>query len=293
MLEIEPTPLVRLCSLFSQEVYAKCEFLSASGCFKIRGAAYLLDRIERRGGTRHLVVPSMGNTALGAATAAKALGFTMTGVVPQSISSDKESKLRALEVELMKLNAGGSELLQTAKQIAAERNGYFVHPHLDPDWTDGYAAIADEILATLPTCGAIVFPLGGGGLLLGLLKQVRDAGSAVRLIACEPRSYAKYAPGDHERTTTIADGLRLEKPHLVVQQAIADADLTVGLVSETAIRAAMRDVYREHGLFIEPSAAVPLAYVQEHVTRLQKPICVILTGSNITRDDHQRLMAEE
>ena len=42
----------------------------------------------------------MGNTALGAATAAKALGFAMTGVVPQTIARAKDEKLRALGFSL-------------------------------------------------------------------------------------------------------------------------------------------------------------------------------------------------
>ena len=39
------TPLVRLGNLFpGREVYAKCELLAPSGCFKVRGAAHLLER---------------------------------------------------------------------------------------------------------------------------------------------------------------------------------------------------------------------------------------------------------
>src|SRR5262249_59750188 len=87
MLALAPTPLIRLGNLFPQRaVHAKCEFLAPSGCFKIRGARHLLDSLTREGQTRHLVVPSMGNTALGAATAAQALGFTMTGLVPPTLS---------------------------------------------------------------------------------------------------------------------------------------------------------------------------------------------------------------
>ena len=65
MLCLSPTPLIRLGNLFpDHDVYAKCEFLAPSGCFKIRGAVHLLQHLEREGNTRHLVVPSMGNTAL-------------------------------------------------------------------------------------------------------------------------------------------------------------------------------------------------------------------------------------
>ncbi len=133
MSPLVPTPLIRLSNLFPRrEVYAKCEFVAPSGCFKIRGAMHLLDHLREEGGTRQLIVPSMGNTALGAATAAQALGFSMTGVVPQTISRAKDEKLSALGVELIKIAGGGSDLLRYANDFAKERGGYFVHPHLDP-----------------------------------------------------------------------------------------------------------------------------------------------------------------
>src|SRR5204863_6840193 len=135
MLPVSPTPLVRLGNLFPRRaVYAKCEFLAPSGCFKIRGATHLLDHLSREGSTRHLIVPSMGNTALGAATGAQAFGFSMTGVVPETIARAKDEKLRALDVELIKIAGGGSDLLRCATELAKERGGYFVHPHLDPLW---------------------------------------------------------------------------------------------------------------------------------------------------------------
>src|SRR3954453_12266534 len=101
MLPLSPTPLIHLANLFPQRaVYAKCEFLAPSGCFKIRGATHLLDHLSRDDRPRHLIVPSMGNTALGAAAAAQAYGFHMTGVVPQTMVRAKDEKLRALGVEL-------------------------------------------------------------------------------------------------------------------------------------------------------------------------------------------------
>src|SRR5689334_14298014 len=97
------TPLIRLGNLFKHEVHAKCEFLAPSGCFKIRGANCLLEHLRQEGKTPPLIVPSMGNTALGAATAAKALGFAMTAVVPTTIARAKDEKLQALGVELIKI----------------------------------------------------------------------------------------------------------------------------------------------------------------------------------------------
>src|SRR5215469_12070838 len=149
------TPLIRLGNLFPQRaVYAKCEFLAASGSFKIRGANHLLEHLLHHDAGRLLVVPSMGNTVLGAAVAAPAHGFRVVGVVPQTISRAKDEKLQALGVELIKVDGKGSELLKRATEVAAERGAYFVHPHLDPHWTDGYQSIAAEIVEELPEFGS-------------------------------------------------------------------------------------------------------------------------------------------
>ena len=136
----------------------------------------------------------------------------MTGVVPQTIARAKDEKLRAMGVELIKIAGGGSDLLRCATDLAQERGGYFVHPHLDPLWTDGYQSIAAEVVRDLPSCRSLVFPVGGGGLLMGLMAYLQYNPAPFRLFGCEPFNYPKYAHFDHARSTTIADGLILETP---------------------------------------------------------------------------------
>ena len=291
MYPFTPTPLVRLGNLFpDQPVHAKCEFLAPSGSFKARGIAHLLDRLRPEGQDRPLVVPSMGNTALGAAVGARAYGFRMVGVVPKTITRAKDEKLQALGVELLKVDGGGSALLEHATRVAAERGGYFVHPHLDPNWTDGYREIAAEVLAQLPDCRSLVLPLGGGGLLMGLVEYLAEHPAPVRLYACEPYNFPKYARYSHARSATIADGLLLDVPHARVQGRIEQAGVVVSLLSEAAIRAALKGLYERHGLVVEPSSAITVAFVQEHAAELEGPVCVILTGENIAREDFHRLL---
>ena len=194
---------------------------------------------------------------------------------------------------MVKIDGGGSELLRTAHELAQERGGYFVHPHLDPLWTDGYQAIAAEIMRELPDCGTLVFPVGGGGLLMGLLGRLKAHPSPVRLVGCEPYNYPKYASFTHGRSKTIADGLVLENPHPSVQRAIADVGIEIALVADAGIRTAMRELFEKQALEIEPSSAIAIAHVAEHASALPQPICVVLTGQNIVREDHARLMREE
>jgi threonine dehydratase len=285
-------PLVRLGNLFpGRQVHARCEFLAPGGSFKIRGAEHLLEHLRRSGPLPPLVVPSMGNTALGAAVAARAFGARMVGVVPATISRAKDERLQALGVELVKVAGGGSDLLRVARQLAGERGGYFVHPHLDPLWTDGYQAIAAEVLAALPDCRSLVFPLGGGGLLMGLTEHLRHHACRVSLHGCEPYNYPTYASFAHPRSATAADGLILEEPHAPVQQRIREAGVAVHLVTEEEIRCAAAGLYATQGLVVEPSSAVPVAFVQTGGRELEEPVCVILTGENITREDFWRLIA--
>jgi threonine dehydratase len=286
------TPLVRLGNLFpDRRVYAKCEFLAPSGCFKIRGAAHLLDRLTREGRRPPLVVPSMGNTALGAAVGAREFGFAMVGVVPQTIGRAKDEKLQALGVELLKIAGGGSELLRRATEVARERGGYFVHPHLDSLWTDGYQGIVEEIFQGLPDCRSLVFPVGGGGLLMGLTEYLSRRPARVRLFGCEAHNYPTYARFSHPRAPTIADGLVLDEPHPKVRQRIDELGIEIHLVGEDEIRSAMAALFARQGWVVEPSSAVTTAFVAAHADELEDPVCVVLTGENIAREDLYRLIA--
>jgi threonine dehydratase len=292
MLPTVNTPLIRLTNLFpNQQIYAKCEFLAPSGSFKIHGAKHLLDRLSQESPGRSLVVPSMGNTALGAAHGAKAYGFSMVGVVPLSISKAKDEKLKALGVELVKIDGGGSELLQKATGLAKESQGYFVHPHLDPLWTDGYFNIAEQIVRALPYCRTLVFPVGGGGLLMGLTEYVLQNKLPIKLVGCEAYNFPTYARYGHTRTKTIADGLILDTPHPKVSQRIDDLNLPIHLIGDEEIRVSMRRLYEKHGLAVEPSSAVPVAAANNLLREWPEPICLILTGGNIASEDFHHLIS--
>lgn len=284
------SPLVRLANLFpGREIYAKCELLAPSGSFKIHGIFHLLKHL-RQGSTRLLVVPSMGNTVLGVATGVRGLDFHTLGVVPQSISRAKDEKLQALGVELIKVAGGGNDVLRRAAELAQERNGYLVHPHLDPHWTDGYQVLVEQILQAIPQCRSIVFPVGGGGLLMGLSEYLVKHSHPLRLHGCEAYNAPTYASFNHPRTSTIADGLILETPHPRVQERIAAAAIAIHMVRDDDIRAALDGLYHRYGLVVEPSAAVTVAAARALGPALEEPACLILTGGNITREDFDRLI---
>ena len=126
---------------------------------------------------------------------------------------------------------------------------------------------------------------------MGLTEHLRQGSAALRLFGCEPYNYPKYARFEHARSATIADGLILETPHPEVQERIAEDKTAVPLVSEADIRTALRDLFERHALMVEPSSAITTAFVKTHAAELDDPVCVVLTGGNITGEDHARHVA--
>jgi threonine dehydratase len=162
----------------------------------------------------------------------------------------------------------------------------------------------------LPRCRTLVFPVGGGGLLMGLtecfLRRASGATARARndesrtepgrshaplaLVGCEAYNYPTYAKFNHARSKTIADGLVLEVPHAKVQNRIEELKMPIQLVRDADIRTAMQELFDKQAMLVEPSSAVTVAYVRENLKGLEEPICVVLTGDNITREDFLALI---
>jgi threonine dehydratase len=76
-----------------------------------------------------------------------------------------------------------------------------------------------------------------------------------------------------------------------VQRVIAEDRIAIALVSEADIRASLKELWATQALVVEPSSATTLAFGKAHAGELEEPICVVLTGENIAREDHARLVA--
>ena len=67
--------------------------------------------------------------------------------------------------------------------------------------------------------------------------------------------------------------------------------VAIALVVEADIRAALKDLFETQGLVVEPSSAITLAFIKSHAGQLEEPVCAVLTGENIAREDHRRLVS--
>ncbi|MFO0981571.1 MAG: threonine/serine dehydratase [Planctomycetota bacterium] len=286
------TPLLSLASMAHgrcRELWLKPECLQRAGSFKIRGAynriAMLSDRERRQG----VVTFSSGNHGQGVALAAKLLACHATIVVPEDVLAPKADAIRGYGARLLKAGHTSEERKRVALDLVAREGRVLVPPFDDPAIIAGQSTVAQEILADCSELSVLLVPVGGGGLLAGSALAVAAAGRRVRVIGVEPESAncmtAALRAGavvSVPASTSIADGLRPTRAgELTLGVAQANRVETV-LVSEAAIKDAMRWLLWRAKLVVEPSGAVPIAALLEGKLDLQDEcVAAILSGGNV------------
>jgi threonine dehydratase len=140
-------------------------------------------------------------------------------------------------------------------------------PPFDHPWIiEGQGTCGLEILDQVPSASVVLVPIGGGGLAAGVSAAIKLTRPGVRVIGVEPAGAAKMtaslaagAPVTLDRTQTIADGLMPVRPgDLTFEHARAFIDRVV-TVTDEQIADAVRWLYFEAKLVVEPSGAATVA----------------------------------
>jgi threonine dehydratase len=131
-------------------------------------------------------------------------------------------------------------------------------------------------------------PVGGGGLIAGIAAAVAALKPEVKVIGVEPVGAPKLAraleagrpvPLDH--TESLADGLLPlsigELPFSVLSGVVLESVQ----VQEEEIVAAVRFLYHEAGLSVEPSGAVTTAALLSQRVRPTGPTVALISGGNV------------
>jgi threonine dehydratase len=194
------TPLIRLelpasadyPALQDTELYLKLEVLQPIGSFKIRGAYNVVRQLTRDELGQGVWTVSAGNAAQGVALAARKLGARCSVMV---MDTAPDTKIRAIErLGASIVRATYDECWRTVESHGSDRmTGHFVHPFDDDQFIAGNATAGLEILADLPDVDAIIAPIGGGGLLAGLISSVGALKPSTRLYGAEPETAAPLA----------------------------------------------------------------------------------------------------
>ena len=268
------TALVELADGGDRRVLAKLEGGLPTGSFKDRGTALTVSWLRSRG-VRALVVDSSGNAGASFAAYAARAGLGLRVFVPADASPAKLAQVRAHGARLVAV-PGSRAAAGDAARAAVESGGTGVAyaSHLwHASFLSGTATFAYEVFEQLGNRApdAVIVPLGGGTLLLGIhlgFERLREAGlipTIPRLIgvqsdACAPlaRAFRAGVPDAEavEPGGTIAEGIRIALPPRS-RQILAAVRATGGEILEVTddeIRTSLRGLLAQ-GLFVEPTSA--------------------------------------
>jgi threonine dehydratase len=272
-------------------LHFKCENLQEMGAFKTRGASNAIfarpDADLRAGVVTH----SSGNHGAAVARAARLRGIPARVVMPRNSSPAKLAAVRAYGGEITLCEPTLAAREAAAARIVAETGALFIHPYDDPDVIAGQGTIALELLEQVPQISWLLCPVGGGGLASGLSVAAKSLRPDIKVVAVEPagaddawRSFESGVLAPPAPTNTIADGLRgaLSARTFALIRANVDAIVTV---DEPAIVRAMRELWQQLHIVVEPSSAVAFAAVLERKLDLAGAhVGIVLTGGNVDLD---------
>ncbi len=204
------TPLIKLRAASAAtgcDIYGKAEFLNPGGSVKDRAALAMIQDAEKRGVLRKggvVVEGTAGNTGIGIALVANALGYRSVIVMPETQSQEKKDMLRLCGADLRLVpalpyaNPGNyvrySETL--AKEIAAkEPNGAVWANQFDNVANrDGhYRTTGPEIFAqTDGKVAGFTCSVGSGGTLAGVAMALKERNPDIRIALSDPMGSAMY-----------------------------------------------------------------------------------------------------
>ena len=286
--------------------FLKAESLQPIGAFKIRGAYVAVASLAPDERRRGVITYSSGNHAQGVARAARLLGAPAVIVMPSDAPRIKRDRVAADGAEIVVVGTSSDERREVAERLAAERGLAIIPPFDDDRVIAGQGTVGLEIADDLPDVGAVLVPVGGGGLASGVAVAIRALAPDARVIGIEPELAADARdslaagrivawPAD-DVSRTIADGTRtqaLGRRTFAHLSRLLDSIVTV---SEEEIAAAVRLAAEEARLVVEPSGALSVAALAFHAAelgldRVAGPVVAVVSGGNVDPDAYAGYLA--
>ena len=244
------TPLIRLNKLSDQtgcEILGKAEFLNPGSSVKDRAALSMIRDAEKRGALKPgglIVEGTAGNTGIGLALCANALGYRSKIIIPETQSEEKKSMLRLCGAELIEVPAvpfkNPKNYVHVAERTAKELTATEPNGVLYANQWDNTANRQAHIDGTGPeimrqtdgNVDAFICAVGTGGTLAGCSMYLKSAKPDIIIGLADPEGASMYnyfangelAPTDGSsisegigqgRITGNLEGVVVDKPYMI------------------------------------------------------------------------------
>ncbi|MSP63264.1 MAG: cysteine synthase A [Myxococcales bacterium] len=203
------TPMVRLRHVPGPgggEVLAKCEQMNPGGSVKDRIALAMIEEAERAGlirpGESTIVEPTSGNTGIGLALVCAVKGYRLILTMPESMSLERRSLLKAYgaELHLTPEERTMEGAVAKAEELCRTRPRHFMPQQFSNRANPEVHRVTtgQEILKQTEgrRIDAFVSGVGTGGTITGVGEALRQHFPEVLLVAVEPAGSPVLAGGD-------------------------------------------------------------------------------------------------
>ena len=269
------------------DIFMKAETYQRTGSFKFRGAYNRL-AIAAAEDAEGIVAHSSGNFAQAVALAGQLLGLRVVVVMPSDAPRIKADAVRTYGAEIVHCGRDSDERITIASRLASDRGWILVEPYDDMQVIAGQATAAVELFSEVGSLDALVVPLGGGGLLSGSALAAKAFCPSARLAGVEPSAMPKTALSlsSNQLVTvptrvTAMDGQMISHPGKVTYPIISDLVNDIITIDDKAAVSAMRWLYEQLKVVVEPSGASGLAALMAGKLESKGKIGVILSGGNV------------
>lgn len=217
--------LRRIPSRIGADVLVKLEYYNPTGSYKDRMAAAMIEGAERRGALKpgmRVTEYTGGSTGSSLALICAIKGYPFTPVSSDAFAREKLDTMRAFGADLQIVHSPDGtltpELFRTmiakAEQLSREPGVFWTDQFHNSDAIEGYKGIGRELLEQADEIAAFCGAVGTAGMLCGVSRALRAAGSRARIVALEPASCPVLTTGQNgpHRVDGIAPGF--VPPHL-------------------------------------------------------------------------------
>jgi cysteine synthase A len=205
------TPLIRLnraSDLTGCEILGKAEFMNPGQSVKDRAALYIVREAEAKGLLRpggRIVEGTAGNTGIGLAMVAKALGYRATIVIPRTQSQEKKDAIRLFGAELVEVDAvpysNPDNYVRYSGRLAEELAASEPNGAIWANQFDNVANRQAHAETTGPEIWAqtdgkvdgFICAVGSGGTLAGVAQALRTERPDVKIGLADPYGAALYS----------------------------------------------------------------------------------------------------
>lgn len=185
------------------EVVAKLEYFNPGGSVKDRAAFAMIEDAEGKGLLKPgatIIEPTSGNTGVGLAWVASVKGYKLVLTMPETMSLERRSLLKALGAQLVLTPGaeGMSGAIRKAEEIREATPGAIILQQFDNPANPlaHERTTAEEIWRdTDGQVDIFVASVGTGGTLTGTARGLKRHNPSIRAIAVEPASSPVFSGG--------------------------------------------------------------------------------------------------